>query len=246
MGIYTCELLAVVDETPTVRTIRLRRPADLDFVPGQFCLISFVGESDFVGVKKPFTFSSSPTTAETFDLTIKKMEGFTTALFSLDVGQELLIEGPYGELLNFDGSSKKDLVLIAGGSGVAPFMSFIDFVVDKKLTNKVLLFNSNRTAGEIIFRDRLAKVAEMNKNVDVVTLLTREKTCTGKDVCGRIDVELLKKYIGDLSNKEWYVCGPTSLVRGLRDVILEIGVAPNDIHYEVWQLPGKSDLEVEK
>ena len=142
------KIIKIIDETPDVKTFRLKSENNIDFIPGQYCMVSFPDDEDN---KRPFTFSSSPTEKGYIDLTVKKMGVFTTKLYSLGIGDKLKIIGPNGESLNFDGSVKEDIVFIAGGSGITPFISALRYAAIKNLPNSITLLFSSKTEKDIIY-----------------------------------------------------------------------------------------------
>jgi len=147
------------------KTFTIKSPTDFNFISGQYCLVSFVDNKKFKDQRKPFTFTNSPTDKGFIELTIKKIGLFTTALFSLKIGDLLKIRGPIGRFLNFDETIKKNVVLIAGGSGITPFMSIIRYSLAKNLPNEIIMFNGNRTVDDIIFREYLEEIDDEENNI---------------------------------------------------------------------------------
>ena len=77
--------------------------------------------------------TSSPTNKEFMEFSIKECGCLTTWLHSMDVGQQITIRGPYGNGFPVDTAFKgKDLLFIAGGIGLAPLRSVINYVRDKR------------------------------------------------------------------------------------------------------------------
>ncbi|MBR9690144.1 hypothetical protein GOV08_00480 [Candidatus Woesearchaeota archaeon] len=236
---FTSKIIELIDETHDVRTFRLKRPDALDFISGQFTLVSFVDSKDFEGVSKPFTLASPPTEKNYVDFTIKKLGNFTQALFSLKIGEELGFVAPNGEALNFDDSVKDDIVFIAGGSGITPFISAIRYAVAKKMNNKILLLFSNKTVSDIIYKKELEKIEGNNENITVVNTITNEEPPDETFEKGRVTEEMIKKYCGNLQTKSFYVCGPPAMVTGTNEILAKIGVSSGKIRFEQWMLPGK-------
>ena len=237
---YKCEIFSVKDETWDVKTFKLKRPADLTFVSGQYCTISFIDNPNFLGESRPFTFSSSPTEKEYFTLTIKKMHEFTTLLFELKQGDYLLVDGPFGVKLNFDDTIKDKIIFIAGGSGITPFMSALRYAADKKITNEIYLFYSNKTRADIIFHDEITRIAYNHKNFKFIHTITTD-TCSG-DIpeCGRIDKAMIEKYVLNPKEYIYYVCGPPFMTDAMKTMLTSLGIKDSKIRIEDWKLPGKN------
>lgn len=233
------ELIEIRKETYDVKTLRLRLGEKLDFIPGQYCLVSFTDEK-YPDGKRPFTFATSPTEKSYVELTIKRIGEFTTALHKLSKGEKIEIDGPRGESLNFNESVDKDVVFIAGGSGITPFISALRYSVDKNLKNNLTLFFSNRTVEDIIYKKGLKKL-EKKDNIEVIHTLTQKVPDNWEGEEGRVDKEIIKKYVDDLSEKLWYICGPPPMVDAMRGILIELNIPGDNLRIEDWQIPGKHD-----
>lgn len=227
---FYAEILNIIDETHDVKTFRLKRPKELKFKPGQYCLVG-IDDVHFSGESRPFTFSSSSLADDYFELTIKKIGEFTGRMFKLNVGDKLLIKGPMDSRLAFD-ETIKYIVFIAGGSGITPFMSAIRYVKDKDLNNEIILFYSNKTRQDIIYKKEL----DSFDKIKVVYPLTDENP-DGKT--GRIDILMIKNHLGDLSKYSYYLCGPPGMVNGLKTSLIEEDIPEQNVFFEDWQIPGK-------
>jgi NAD(P)H-flavin reductase len=236
------EIIEVKEETPDVKTFRLRLTDRIDFIPGQYCLVSIIGNKEFEGYSRPFTFASPPTATGIVELTIKRMGKFTTTLHSLTVGDKLKIDGPNGKSLNFDESIKDDIVFLTGGSGITPFISAIRYAIAKKLPNKMILLFSNRKGGDIIYRKELEEITK-NSNIKVIHTLSDEKPDRWSGETGRINRAMIEKYVENPKDKLWYICGPPPMVTAMEKMLAEMGVAKEKSRVEKWQLPGKHDKE---
>ena len=233
------EIIKIKEETYDVKTFRLKLTKSINFIPGQYCLVSITGNKEFEGETKPFTFANSPTEKGFIELTIKQIGKFTTALHSLRIGDKLKIEGPYGESLNFDKSIKDDIIFIAGGSGITPFISAIRYSIAKKLPNKITLFFSNRTEKDIIYKKELEEIK--NKDINVIHTLSQEVPEGGSGETGRINREMIEKYVKNPKEKLWYICGPPPMVNSIKEILLGMGIPQERLRIEDWQIPGKHD-----
>lgn len=240
--IFETEIIEIKDETWDVKTFKLKRPAGLDFVSGQYCTVAFKDKPAFLGESRPFTFSSSPTEKEYVTFTIKKMHEFTTELHNAKIGDKIIINGPDGKKLNFDDNIKEDIVFIAGGSGITPFISAIRYAIAKDMKNQIHLLYSNKTRLDIIFRSELNLIKYNHKNFHLTNIITTN-TCAGdSDECGRrIDEEIVRKYIPEPEDKLYYLCGPPPMMDAMEKMLKKMGINENKIRIEDWKLPGKHD-----
>ena len=113
-------------DTPDVKTFRVNAPEGgklFEHMPGQCAMICVPGVSEGM-----FSITSSPTNKEYQEFSIKRCGVLTDYLHSLTVGSEIAIRGPYGNNFPVDTDLKgKDLLFIAGGIGLAPLRSVINY-----------------------------------------------------------------------------------------------------------------------
>lgn len=233
-------IIGIRIETHDVKTFVLRLGKKLDFVPGQYCMVSMPANEPFKKESRPFTFSNSPDD-EDIELTVKRTGTFTEAMHNLRAGDALLVKGPLGEKLNFDDSVKDDVVFLAGGSGITPFISAIRFAVSRNLPNQITLLYSNKTVDDIIYKDELEKLSK-RENLTVINSLSNDIPQGWEGSRGRIDRDMILSHVNQLNEKLWYVCGPPPMVEQLKKVLQEIGVPDDNLRIEDWELPGKDGL----
>lgn len=220
-----------------VKTFVLENTGQISFIPGQYCLISIPNHPRFSKTTRPITFSSSPTKTAIFELTIKKMGEFTTTLFDCKPGDKLEIKGPRGDTLNFTDNITQDIVFLAGGSGITPFMSIIRYCFAKKLPNHLTLLFGNRTSEDIIFAEELQHLA--GPKLEVVNILEKP---TGNLPCekGYITRQVIEKYVTEPTNKLWYFCGPPCMMTAMKDILTNMDIPQTQWKWDPWELPGKS------
>jgi len=233
------EIKDIKNETHDVKTFRLAPEESIDFTPGQYCLVSIAGSSKHEGTEKPFTYASSPT-ADYVELTVKKIGEFTKALHELEVGDSLILDGPRGKSLNFDETIEEDVVFLAGGSGITPFMSAIRYAIRRNLENKMTLIFSNRTEEDIIYIEELDEV-NRREGFRIVNTLTDSWPQDWKGETGYIDRAMLEKYVNEACKKIWYICGPPPMIDSMEKLLAEENVPGEKIRYEKWMIPGKYD-----
>ena len=121
----------ITKETPDVKTFQvvgLDGKKVFEHIPGQCAMLSIPGVGEAL-----FSITSSPTNTEYLEFSIKKCGCVTDWLHSMEPGQQITIRGPYGNGFPVDTDFKgKDLLVIAGGIGLAPVRSVINYVRDKR------------------------------------------------------------------------------------------------------------------
>ncbi|MBN1941417.1 MAG: hypothetical protein JW772_04515 [Candidatus Diapherotrites archaeon] len=237
------EITSVKKETHDVKTFRLKTKEKIKFVPGQYTLVLIPDLKEFAGETRPLTFASSPT-QNFVEFTVKRMGAFTTAMHDLGTGQTLGIEEPRGSALNFDETVKEDAVFIAGGSGITPFISALRYAQAKKMKNRLVLLNSNKTTRDIIFKKELEKLNAL-PTIQAYNTVTNEIPEKWSEETGFIDREKIERLVPNPGEKIWYVCGPPPMTKAMEKILREIGVEEEKIRVENWQIPGKGDAEKE-
>lgn len=211
-------------ETKDTFTLVLKPHGDFKFRAGQFCFLRINKENLYA--RHPFTISSSPN-EKTLNFTIKMSGRFTKVASELKVGEEIFVEGPFGVFTFEDG--EKDLVFIAGGVGITPFMSMIKDNLNRKIDNDMLLLYGARRKNEIIFKKKLDGIS--SKDFSKVYVLNKEKG--GKVFeSGRVNKKMIRKYVKDVGNSSFYLCGPQVMMESIKEILLNLGVHEKDIKME--------------
>ncbi len=133
--------------------IKFQNGQDLGHQPGQFVEVSLFGIGE-----APISVSSSPTKKGSFELAVRSVGNVTKAMHQLDKGATLGIRGPFGKGFPVDEMKGKDILFVAGGIGLVPLRSLINYVVDKRKDfGRVIVFFGAKTPSEQLFLDELAK-----------------------------------------------------------------------------------------
>jgi sulfite reductase subunit B len=148
------ELVSVTELTPREKVFefRLRDGRGLEQRPGQFVEVSVMGIGE-----APISVSSSPTKDTTFQLAIRNVGNVTSAVHALGKGAIVGIRGPFGNGFPLEALEGKNLLLIAGGIGLFPLRSLVQYVLDNRSSfgGVTLLFGA-RSPAERLFVDELA------------------------------------------------------------------------------------------
>ena len=127
----------------------------LQFIPGQFIMLSLPGIGE-----APFAPCSSPFRKKGFQLSIKKVGLVTKFLDKLQSKTKNTIEfrGPYGNGFPLNKMKGKDLVLIAGGTGMAPIASLVEFLIKKRsIFGKIYLLYGVKDSKDLLFKNHLKR-----------------------------------------------------------------------------------------
>ena len=223
-----------IEEVPGVYTLRLKA-ADgrkFNFNAGQFAMLCFKDEPDPKLRCRAYSVSSSQNQHDYIDLTIKRYHEWTTRATSLPVGSVVELKFPFGKFCLDD--PQDEIVFIAGGVGVTPFMGMIRYLAETKSTRKARLLYSCRTSWTIIFKKELDLIAQDWSNLKLVFTISDEdhQDSGWTGLRGFIDKTFLQNEIGDCSGKVFYVCGPNGMIRAVDEALTGLGVARDKIRTE--------------
>ena len=112
-----------------------------------------------------FSITSSPTNRECQEFSIKSCGELTNYLHSMEAGEEILVRGPYGNSFPVDTELKgKNLLFIAGGIGLAPLRSVINYVLDNREDyGTVDILYGSRSAEDLVARKEIEEVWDKKK-----------------------------------------------------------------------------------
>lgn len=201
---------------PEVRTMQ--------YHPGQFVFMSIEQE----GISRefhPFSLTSNPELEE-ISVGVKALGDYTSALDTLEKGAAVKIEGPFGRFIA-QKNNYQDQIWIAGGIGITPFLSMIRSR-SKDATGDIWLFYSVKSMNEAVFLPELMKLAKTNPDF---SLFLQE---TERD--GYLDGDIINEAVGELAQKEVFLCGPQPMMISLREQLQARGVEYNRIHTEEFSL----------
>ena len=235
MALEIGEVLDLIDETPTVKIIKIIAPSEksYDYEPGQFFNLYLAEDSKSENpadykLARPYSVISSPANKTYLEIAFRVAGNFTQKLAKLNAGDRIGINGPFG-VFTLD-ENDKDVVMLAGGIGITPFVSMLRYATEKNLPNRFLLLYSNRLASDISLRPELLELEKQSKNVKCVFTITRE-TAAGFEH-GRIDESFLKKYSALGPEKTYYVCGSHNFITGIIELLEKLGVDRKKIKKE--------------
>ncbi len=185
-------------------------------------------------LSREFSIASSPTEDYLlFTMRMLSESKFKTHLDSLPIGSAVVAEGPYGEFVLPEDSSRP-LVFLAGGIGVTPYRGMLKFCADNSLPHNITLLYSVRTPDEIVYKEEWQKFQDSLPNFRLVITVTRpsglQEGWRGRT--GRIDANLITELVPDVKAPIFYVCGTPEMVRAMMKLLVGMGVAPQGIKVE--------------
>ena len=195
------------------------------FRPGQY-LEWTLGHKhpDNRGNRRYFTIASSPTENEVH-LGVKFYEPASTykrALLSMNIGDTISVSSLAGDFV-LPKNKKKKLVFVAGGIGITPFRSMVQYMIDNKDSREAILFYSNKTFDEVAYKDTFDR-ADREIGFKTIYALTNETKQIPGMVSGQINGVLIAREIPDYKNRTFYLSGPRGMVEGFKKTLKTMGV----------------------
>ncbi len=220
-------------------TFDRRGEPEFAFLPGQWLRMTLpIPNPDSRGNHRPFSFSSSPLNKETIELTMDIGEppsAFKQVLINLVPGTLVQFFGPSG-IFVLDEIITQPQIFLTGGIGLVPIMSMIEYAIEIKCTELLLLIASFSLPEQIIFQERLALLSQKCPNLRVIYTLSKVTTSLeqGTHEVGRISDELLDKYTQGLTAAVYYTCGPFIFTTAMEQLLYARGVLREQIRKEIF------------
>jgi ferredoxin-NADP reductase/nitrite reductase/ring-hydroxylating ferredoxin subunit len=209
-------------EQTDVMTFRIER-GGLEYAAGQFAYFKLDGVSDDPkGPVRHFSIASSPTEQDLIISTRIRDTPYKQRLASVESGTKILAWGPEGQFVLHDDHSKP-AIFLSGGIGVTPFRSMIKYATDKQLPLKIMMFDSNRSESNILYKKEFDCWAAKNMNLKIVYTVTEEEGSSSqwKGERGRIDKSMIARHVDgrDLESSIFYICGPPGMLKAMREML---------------------------
>jgi ferredoxin-NADP reductase len=227
------EVEHVIEHADDVRSYVLKPDGRTPrFKPGQFLHLAIdpYDPSHDWPDSRVFSIASAPK-SDRIRVTVSKKGRFTGRIFSeLTTGSNVWLKLPYGE---FSFKNEADpLVLIAGGTGIAPFVSFLEQSLLDGHGPSTALHYGVRTPAHAIFEDVLDQCKRELSNFDMTTWVEEGDNLCGER--GRLDIEKIHQKHGGESTI-FYLSGPWEMIDAFRNRLAELGVAVDKIRIDAWE-----------
>lgn len=196
------------------------------FAPGQFTMLYLFGVGEV-----PISISGNPHEPETLTHTVRSVGAVTEAIFGLGVGDPLGVRGPYGVGWPVSQAEGRDLVVAAGGIGLAPLRPvLLDVLERRELFGSVSLIYGARTPADLLYRDQLHSWRSRFDLQVEVTVDQPDSSWLG-DV--GVVTGLLSRIDFDPNNALAMVCGPEIMMKVVARELLAREVEPQSIHFSL-------------
>ena len=223
-------------ETPEVQIVRMKAKdgTALDFDAGMFAMISGIEKGTGKQlVARAYSIASEPKSEYLEFYIVKEHDGHKSYFTLTKQGDEYLVKGPYGQF-KFVPEQESKVLFIAGGTGLAPFMSMLRHIKLIKSNTDAILLYSVKFPTEIIRKSEL-EALESEIGMKMIVTVTRPQPGDGwTGQTGHINADMIKKYVADLQDRTVYICGPLAFVKAIKDALAALSVPNERVKADVW------------
>lgn len=234
------------DTTPRARAAQLRVPEHLSrefaYRAGQYIRLRVETDS---GVEEPaYSLCSSPEAGEPLTIAVKRSDGSSIAGIvqsKLVTGATIEVSSPRGAFgIAAEPDSHRTIILVAGGSGIAPLLSIAKTALITEPHSSVVLIDANSSAEEIMFADELSELSNAWLGRLLIEHVLESDTSKhdhiGRIHRGRVTRELLTSVLSASvlrdPSTEVLLCGPSGMIDAVSAAIEVLGVSSEHIHFE--------------
>ena len=235
LGRLTWRVADVVDvraETPRVRTIVLDVPGWPGHRAGQHVDVRLTAEDGY-RAERSYSIASAPGGTRIALTVVRVDDGEVSPYLAgeLRPGDQLELRGPVGGYFVWEPAQGGPLLLVAGGSGIAPLMAMLRLRADAGSTVDTRLLASSRSWEDVIYRAELERLA--GDGLSVVHTLTESRPPGWTGYARRVDAQMLAEVGPGAAARPWvYVCGPTPFVEAAAEALVGLGHDPRRIKTE--------------
>jgi predicted ferric reductase len=203
------------------------------FQPGQFSWLT-LRSSPFAMKEHPFSMSSGPSADGRLEFTIKELGDFTRTIKHVEPGETAYVDGPYGAF-SIDRHPAPGYVSIGGGIGVAPLVSMLRALADRRDRRPHLLITGHSRWERIVLREAISELAS-HLDLRVVHVL-EERPPGWEGESGYVRTDLLDRHLpANREELEYFVCGPEPMIAAVERCLYELGVPLSRSHSELFDL----------
>jgi toluene monooxygenase electron transfer component len=232
---FNATLTAIRDLTHDIREFQFRGDEPARFLAGQYVLFSLHG----VPGARAYSMANVPDATGEWHFQVKRVPGgkCTATLFDvLRVGDLVDLDGPYGQAY-LRADSPRDIVCIAGGSGLSPVMSIARAVVQepKLAERKLHFFYGGRGPKDIVGEEMLRELPGFGERIFYYPAISMPELDSAGTWKGRVGFvhEYAKETLGDsLKDYEFYFAGPPAMATAVQRMLIQNKVPFAQIHFD--------------
>jgi len=227
---------SLTDLNHDIKLLRVALPEgeELDIIPGQYIQIETPKyKKTPEPVYRAYSIATDPHDKTHIDLVIRLVpDGIcTTYIFEhMKAGDPITLNGPYGDFRLTD--TDKEMVFIAGGSGMAPFLSMLAHMRNEKIERNVTYFFGARAVRDLICLDEMKALEKTVPNFKFVPCLSQPMDDDNWDGETGLVTDVVKRHCPDLSDMEAYLCGSPGMCDASVTALTSNGMPEENVFFD--------------
>lgn len=213
---------------------------EYQYTQGQYVTIKMIVNGE--EIRRSYSLCSSPVSDQDFRIAAKKVKDgrMSVALNeNLNVGDVVEVMTPMGNFYTLNSAANKNIVLFAGGSGITPMLSIIKTLLAQNDSSTISLFYGNQNEDSIIFKNELESLVNTSANrFKLFSILDQAPNNYPALYTGLITKEkvlaLLENHIGLNLDNEFFICGPTPMMKNIEETLIGLNIPKDKIHLEYF------------
>jgi ferredoxin-NADP reductase len=208
--------------------------SDYDFRAGQHADFAFLRPSigDESDNLRTFSLANSPHDKGLVMIAMRMREtSFKTALMSAALGTKFRVSRPRGSF-TLHKDPARPAIFLAGGIGITPVRSILDWAAQERMPHHLYLFYSNREAVDAAFLEELEALTMQHPRFSLIPTITRLTYSAWRYEVGHINRQLLSRYLTGLDRPIFYIAGPSGMVTAMTGLLRSMDVSDDDIRTE--------------
>lgn len=231
-----CSIAKIIKHTDEIATIELKPLKRLSrYRPGHFLHFSMdeYDPSKAWPESRVFSIANYDPTLSLIRITYSIKGSYTRRMYNdLRIGDRIWIKLPYGEFI-FRPENKR-LILIAGGTGITPFISFLESLNVNNSLERIILYYGAYDRTRLIFEEQIDRIAEKNEILSVNKYLESTEEEQGF-ITGKLQIERIYSETIEIASPHYYISGPKDMIISFRDYLYGKNIDKDRVHIDNWE-----------
>ncbi len=229
---YTSEVINIEDLTYDIKLVQFKflEPDTMSFKPGQYAQLKVPG----IDIIRAYSIASNPKITHQIELIIRmvpKGKATTYVHRALEVGDKVIVTGPYGDFY-LQEDSNRDMICIAGGSGKAPIRSILHYLKDKGMPRKVKYFFGARSKKDLYYTEEFVELSKEFPNFQYIPALSDPLPEDNWEGEVGLITDVVDRFTDDLSDAEAYLCGSPGMINACINVLNKHKINSKNVFYD--------------
>lgn len=229
---YKTKVSYIEDLTYDIKLVRfeLIEPKEMHFKPGQYAQLKVPG----IDVIRAYSIASHPKYNNQIELIIRQVPNGKATTYvhkALEVGDKVILTGPYGDFYLQEESSR-DMICIAGGSGKAPIRSILYYLRDQGMNRKVKYFFGAKSKRDLYYTEEFQQLSKEFPNFQYIPALSEPLPDDHWEGEVGLITDVVDRHVKDLSESEAYLCGSPGMIKACIRVLNNHQIRQENVYFD--------------